>query len=33
MCQKAFAAPFGAFVSVAIMDLKWTRGTRKHFQS
>jgi hypothetical protein len=33
MCQKAFAAPFGAFLSVAIGDVAWTRGERKRFQS
>jgi hypothetical protein len=33
MCQKAFASPFGAFVSVATADLEWTRGARKRFQS
>ena len=33
MCQKAFAAPFGAFFSVAISDVAWTRGERKRFQS
>ncbi len=31
MCQKAFAAPFGAFVSVEKHE--WTRGAPKHFQS
>jgi hypothetical protein len=33
MCQKAFAAPFGAFASVAIASMEWTRGKRKRFQS
>ncbi|HEY2706993.1 MAG TPA: GFA family protein [Caulobacteraceae bacterium] len=33
MCQKAFAAPFGAFVSVPIAGMVWTRGQRKRFQS
>jgi hypothetical protein len=33
MCQKAFAAPFGAFASVAVEDVAWTRGQRKLFQS
>jgi hypothetical protein len=33
MCQKALGGPFGAFVSVQIADLVWTRGTRKRFQS
>lgn len=31
MCQKAFAAPFGAFVYVEKHE--WTRGAPKHFQS
>ncbi len=31
MCQKAFAAPFGAFVFVE--TLEWTRGVPRHFQS
>ena len=25
MCQKAFAGPFGALVTVAVADLVWTR--------
>ena len=33
MCQKALAAPFGAFASVAVAGLVWTRGRRKTFQS
>jgi hypothetical protein len=33
MCQKALASPFGAFLSVAISDVEWTRGARKRFQS
>jgi hypothetical protein len=33
MCQKALAAPFGTFLSVAIIDVEWTRGERKRFQS
>jgi hypothetical protein len=33
MCQKAFAAPFGAFASVRTEDVAWTRGRRKTFQS
>ena len=33
MCQKAFAAPFGAFASVAMGDVVWSRGQRKLFQS
>jgi hypothetical protein len=33
MCQKAFAAPYGAFASVAIAGVVWTRGERKRFQS
>jgi hypothetical protein len=31
MCQKAFSAPFGAFVVAE--NLIWTRGAPKHFQS
>jgi hypothetical protein len=31
MCQKAFAAPFGALVFVEHHE--WTRGAPKHFQS
>ncbi|CAN1512544.1 COG3791 Uncharacterized conserved protein [Rhabdaerophilaceae bacterium] len=31
MCQKAFAAPFGAFVYVE--EFEWTRGAPKRFQS
>ena len=33
MCQKAFSAPFGAFASVPVGGLVWTRGQRKTFQS
>jgi hypothetical protein len=33
MCQKAFAAPFGAFASFDRGDVVWTRGSRKTFQS
>lgn len=33
MCQKAFAAPYGALVSVKLDQLTWTRGTPSHFQS
>ncbi len=33
MCQKAHAAPFAAFLSVAIADVTWTRGERQRFQS
>jgi len=33
MCQKAFAAPYGALVSVKLEQLAWTRGTPSHFQS
>ena len=33
MCQKAFAGPFGALVTVNIADLTWTRGERATFQS
>jgi hypothetical protein len=33
MCQKAFAGPFGALVSVNVADLTWTRGRRSTFQS
>ena len=31
MCQKAFAAPYGAFVVAE--QVEWTRGKPKHFQS
>jgi hypothetical protein len=33
MCQKAFAGPFGALVTVEVADLTWTRGERATFQS
>jgi hypothetical protein len=33
MCQKAFAGPFGALVTVEVADLTWTRGARSTFQS
>ncbi len=33
MCQKAFAGPFGALVTVNVADLTWTRGQRATFQS
>ena len=33
MCQKAFAGPFGALVTVSVADLTWTRGTPSRFQS
>jgi len=33
MCQKAFAGPFGALVTVNQADLTWTRGQRATFQS
>lgn len=31
MCQKALAAPFGAFVRVG--KVEWTRGQPRHFRS
>lgn len=33
MCQKAFAAPYGALVSVKTERLTWTRGEPSRFQS
>lgn len=33
MCQKAFAGPFGALVTVHVEGLTWTRGAPAHFQS
>ncbi|HYG26395.1 MAG TPA: GFA family protein [Caulobacteraceae bacterium] len=33
MCQKAFAAPYGALVSVKLEHLTWTRGEPSRFQS
>jgi len=33
MCQKAFAGPFGALVTVAVAGLAWTRGAPARFQS
>jgi len=33
MCQKAFAGPFGALVTVPAEGLTWTRGAPTHFQS
>ena len=33
MCQKAFAAPYGALVTVRAEQLVWTRGVRARFQS
>lgn len=33
MCQKAFAGPFGALVTVSVADLVWTRGAPSRFQS
>lgn len=33
MCQKAFAAPYAALVTVKVRDLVWTRGAPAHFQS
>jgi hypothetical protein len=33
MCQKAFAGPFGALVTVPVADLVWTRGAPTRFQS
>jgi len=33
MCQKAFAAPYGALVTVRSEQLVWTRGERGRFQS
>lgn len=33
MCQKAFAGPFGALVTVTVDQLIWTRGKRATFQS
>lgn len=33
MCQKAFGGPFGALVTVNVVDLTWTRGERAMFQS
>jgi hypothetical protein len=33
MCQKAFAAPFGALVTVSRDQLVWTRGEPVRFQS
>jgi len=33
MCQKAFAGPFGALVTVNVADLTWTRGAPSRFRS
>lgn len=33
MCQKAFAAPYAALVTVRQAQLVWTRGERRRFQS
>lgn len=33
MCQKAFAAPYAALVTVRPDQLAWTRGARRLFQS
>ena len=33
MCQKAFAAPYGALVTVQVDQLVWTHGARSRFQS
>jgi hypothetical protein len=33
MCQKAFAAPYGALVTVAREQLAWTRGEPARFRS
>jgi hypothetical protein len=33
MCQKAFAGPFGALVTVKVADLTWTRAAPSRFQS
>ena len=33
MCQKAFAAPYGALVTVRQDQLAWTRGRRSRFPS
>jgi hypothetical protein len=33
MCQKAFAAPYGALVTVAVSDLVWIRGEPSRFRS
>jgi hypothetical protein len=33
MCQKQFAAPFGAFGSWPVGEVAWTRGSRKVFAS
>ena len=33
MCQKAFAEPFGALVTVNLADLTWTCGAPTNFQS
>jgi hypothetical protein len=33
MCQKAFAGPFGALVTVPAEGLTWTRGAPAHFRS
>ena len=33
MCQKAFAGPFGALVTVEVGQMAWTRGARSLFQS
>lgn len=33
MCQKAFAGPYGALVTVRQDQLVWTRGARGRFQS
>jgi len=33
MCQKAFAGPFGALVTVNVADLTWTRERPSTFQS
>jgi hypothetical protein len=33
MCQKAFAGPFGALVTVKVAHLAWTRGAPSRFES
>ncbi len=33
MCQKAFGAFYGPFVSAKPQDVTWTRGAPKYFQS
>ena len=33
MCQKATGGPFGAYASFRTVEVSWTRGQRKTFQS